>query len=339
MLMISVGLSPQIVTETLHALHEAGEPLPERLVLLTTARGRAAAQAHLLDPQTGRIAAWGKAWRVPGAARLAAGAEVVVTDGPGGGAETTRSAAQFARVAQRLISEIASDPSTALHVSLAGGRKSAAATLAVLMAIYGRPQDRLTHVVVEPEDAAGSDFFYPVPKATARVFTAGGASLDPSNGRVRLIDLPFVGLGGTGASALTEQLHKAIDTRLGEPRLIIHRETRRITWEGSDHVWPPQPAAFLAMLAEDLCSGGSGLPRSATPRDRFFRHYTPSRRHVGGLADPLDGEWMEEKASRVNRLARECGLVRGTGQLVRRDGRRSSAVYRLALDRSEVALA
>lgn len=339
-LLISVGLSPQIVTETLHALMEEGAPLPDRLILLTTRRGEAAVREHLLDSRTGRIAAWGREWRVAGAAGLAARAELVLTDSPSGDVETARAVAHFTRVAARLIAELTADPASALHVSLAGGRKSAAAALAVLMALHGRPQDRLTHVLVEPEEAAGSDLFYPRRRGVPAVFAQGGRGVDPAAARVRLVDLPFVGLGGDASAAMAEALTGRLATHLGGPRLVINGETGRVTWDGSAHTWPPQPAAFLAMLVEDLKSGGRGLPRTSTPRARFFRHY--ARRARGGamaLPDPLDGEWMEEKASRVNRLARDCGIASASGPLVRREGRRSSATYRLALDPTEVALA
>lgn len=56
-LLISVGLSPQVVTETVHALAECGEP-PEALTILTTSEGAAACRAVLLG-ERGALSLYG----------------------------------------------------------------------------------------------------------------------------------------------------------------------------------------------------------------------------------------------------------------------------------------
>ena len=40
------GLTPQVVTETLYALHQQGQALPEQLHILTTAEGYPAGPAN-----------------------------------------------------------------------------------------------------------------------------------------------------------------------------------------------------------------------------------------------------------------------------------------------------
>lgn len=74
------------------------------------------------------------------------------------------------------LRDLTSDPSTAIHASVAGGRKTMGALLANLMMIYGRPQDRLTHVLVSgPVDVEECPKFYfphlykpavPIPKVS-----------------------------------------------------------------------------------------------------------------------------------------------------------------------------
>lgn len=337
-LLVSVGLSPQVVTETLHAIFAAGDPLPTRLVLLTTAQGALAIRDHLTDPSSGRIARWGREWDIPEASDLARNSEIVTIESDAGDLESSRALAGFAREAEGLIREITDRENTTLHVSIAGGRKTASAMLAVLMAIHGRSQDRVTHVFVSPEGVVGSDFFYPT-RSSHRLFASGQRGIDSRNVKVRLVELPFSGLRFAESPNVRARVDQMMGCVLNTPRLRVSPARREVAWDGRSHVWPPQPTAFLAMLAEDRISNGSGIRRSGTSRARFLRHYKPaSQARALNLPDPLEGEWVEEKVSRVNRLARLCDIRPGGGLLVRREGVRASSVYHLALDPSDVDL-
>jgi len=87
------------------------------------------------------------------------------------------------------------DPSNAVFFSVAGGRKTMSACLMVAAQFYGRPQDRVFHVLVTPEFESNRDFFYP-PKTSVPV------ELRDRNGQVfikeskyatvNLVPLPFV---------------------------------------------------------------------------------------------------------------------------------------------------
>ncbi|MFC3118260.1 CRISPR-associated ring nuclease Csm6 [Jhaorihella thermophila] len=269
-LLVSVGLSPQVVTETLHALREAGKALPSRLILLTTRRGAEAVRDHLTDPVSGQIAAWGRAWDVAGADALAGRAEIVEIDSDSGDMDAARSLALFAAGAARLVRDLTSQPDVALHVSIAGGRKPAAAILGILMALHGRAQDRLSHVLVEPEGVVGSDFFFPSPQPR-KLFGRDGRAIDASAVRIRLLELPFPRLGpnlrdGFDAPTAFEEAIRGADSA---PRLVIDRSSSSLTWDGEGHVWPPMPLAFLSMVAEARIAG-QGAYRGRKHRGRPF---------------------------------------------------------------------
>ena len=55
------------------------------------------------------------------------------------------------------------DPETALHVSIAGGRKTMGYYLGYALSLFGRPQDRLSHVLVSPPFESHPQFYYPSP--------------------------------------------------------------------------------------------------------------------------------------------------------------------------------
>jgi CRISPR-associated protein (TIGR02584 family) len=337
-LMVSVGLSPQVVTETLHALFAAGEGLPTRLILITTVRGANAIRDHLIDPENGQIAAWGREWGIVGAEALAGATEIVAIETDSGDIDANRGHALFACGAERLIRSVTECSETTLHVSIAGGRKTAGAILSVLMALHGRAQDRVTHILVEPETAVGSDFFFPT-RTARKIFAAGGPAIDTSEVRLHLVDLPVTGLSAVMPAEVPDRLRNAFFNQIEAPRLRVHRSERKVNWDGRSLVWPPQPVAFLAMLVADRLSGGPGLSRSGTARSNFLHHYriTKDARKLD-LPDPLDGEWVEEKVSRVNKLAKACRIHPGGGNLVQREGPRACATYRVTVGVSDIAL-
>ncbi|WP_072745998.1 CRISPR-associated ring nuclease Csm6 [Oceanicella actignis] len=253
--------------------------------------------------------------------------------------DAARALALFARRASALIGELTASDEGSLHVSIAGGRKPAAAMLGALMALHGRPQDRLSHVLVEPEWLAGSDFFFPARRAR-RFFGPDGRAVDAAEARVRLLDLPFPRLrkalpGGLDPHAAVEA---AFDDAIDAPRLVVDPAQGRLWWDGMAMDWPPAPLAFLAMLAE-ACLSGRGVPRTGAPREAFMAHYrkAPRARRLD-LPDPLDGEWVEEKVSRLNALARDCGMRPGGGALARRHGARAQSECRLALTPQDIRL-
>jgi CRISPR-associated protein (TIGR02584 family) len=55
------------------------------------------------------------------------------------------------------------DPDTEIHVSIAGGRKTMGYYLGYALSLYGRPQDRLSHVLVSDPYETNRDFYYPTP--------------------------------------------------------------------------------------------------------------------------------------------------------------------------------
>ncbi len=337
-LVASLGLSPQVVTETLHALWTDRRWLPDRLVLLATPRAAALARAVLLDPEAGAIAGWGRDWGVPGAQALAAAAELVVAETDSGDTDAEAGAIAFAEAAWRVLARLAADPGTELHVSLAGGRKVAAALLAILMSVLGRPQDRLSHVLVQPEAAAGAGLFYPAP--APRPVLAAGAAVDAAALRVVLFDIPFprLALGSDAAGALGDFFARL--SREARPvRLTVDRAAGRLIWDGRAMPMPPAVAAFVAWLAAEQAAGRDGVPRVGATRAGYlaeYRCFAGRAAADGRLPDPLDPEWIEEKAARANKIADAAGARPRGARLIQRLGDRARALYRLALDPGEI---
>ena len=74
--------------------------------------------------------------------------------------------------------------------SIAGGRKTMTFLLGYAMSLYARPNDTLSHVLVD-EPYESSDFFYPTPYSKA-IRTRIGTTEDAKEANVSLALIPFV---------------------------------------------------------------------------------------------------------------------------------------------------
>jgi CRISPR-associated protein (TIGR02584 family) len=79
-----------------------------------------------------------------------------------------------------LIREFTADPDCALHVSIAGGRKTMGFFLGYALSLYGRPQDKLSHVLVSEPFESSSGFYYPTPASRFSNCPAAASSTPPA---------------------------------------------------------------------------------------------------------------------------------------------------------------
>lgn len=161
-LIISVGATPPVVTETVWKLFQL-QPVfvPHRIHLVTTAKGNEEfVKAGLLGPD-GKLAelfaASGHAYVEP---------EVNIPQGKDkAGIADIRTEAEnvaYGNEITRLVRDYAQDSSTRIHMSLAGGRKIMSWYAGAALSLFGRPRDQLSHVLVTPEILeACNDFWWP----------------------------------------------------------------------------------------------------------------------------------------------------------------------------------
>ncbi|MEI7970802.1 MAG: CRISPR-associated ring nuclease Csm6 [Betaproteobacteria bacterium] len=127
-LLAVTGLSPQVVTETLFALTQEQSPpfVPTEIHLITTAQGAEHARLELLSAAPGWFHRFSRDYGLPG---IAFDAEHIHTirDASGLPLEDIRDPSDNAIAANEitdLLRELTDDPDSALHVSIAGGRKT-----------------------------------------------------------------------------------------------------------------------------------------------------------------------------------------------------------------------
>ena len=204
------GLSPQIVTETLYALAVRPERsehvfVPTKIRLITTVEGARRAKDSLLSPGSGWFHRLQSDYGLP---EIEFGPQhiVVLKDRTGQPLDDIRTKDDNQRAADTITEEIRKltrDDDTALHVSIAGGRKTMGFYVGYALSLYGRTQDRLSHVLVTAPYESRPEFFYPAPQR--RVMTdREGRPYDAHDGRVTLAHIPFVRLrAGLGHDLLS----------------------------------------------------------------------------------------------------------------------------------------
>jgi len=332
----SVGLTPQIVTESLWALAVASQPLwlPDRLAIITTGSGARLAHETLVHPQRGAIARLGRAYGRPEVARLADHAEIRVIHRRGIVVEDVTNAESVSaadEAAYEFVRDLTSPATSKLRLVIAGGRKSLSIVLGIAMSLCGRACDQMSHVLVDQRWEARSDFFFPDPGD------------DEAAAAISLHIIPFPRLRSladprTQKGALADQLRR-VQARIDPPTIRIRRKQREILVGDQVVRLTPTLIAWVSALAEDGLTEALGLPRVGLPRTVVERHLRiATGSPTTDWPDPLDPEQTQEWTSRLNKLVAPCLRQRGPVPLVIRTGRYSASRYVLNASREQIFL-
>ncbi len=182
------GMSPAVVTETLYGIYRNGLPWPQSISILTTAKGEQRLSGSLPQAIESLCKRYGQT--LPAL-------EVHVIPGASGEAiEDARSLEDHEALGDfilRHVRDLTRDENVRVHASIAGGRKTMTFYLGYAMSLFGRLQDRLSHVLVSEPYETLPGFFYPTPEQEW-IDGRNGERLDASQAEVVLADIPFLRL-------------------------------------------------------------------------------------------------------------------------------------------------
>ena len=340
-LLCSVGLTPQIVTETLYALM-LKKWWPDQIIIITTGAGADACDKMLLDHKTGGLAHFKREYGKLATIEIAQKVQVITVKTDSGDLDDGRWTAKFSDEAKAIISEICSEPKNSVHVSISGGRKTAAAILALLMAIYGRAQDRISHVQTNPDMRRNPGFWFPT-KTSETLPLGDGKHVNSADVFINLIDVPFPRLykSLSEKNSSFKDSMELISAQANKPRLIIFGT--EISWNGTLIEMPPAIKAWMLWLANNF-DYGQGLIRVGSKRNDYLKFYQPVAGNLSLskakkiLPEFLEPEWMEEKASRVIKLAKQHKILPNGENLILKKGDRSVVSYFLNLRDHDVSI-
>lgn len=361
-LLVITGLTPQVVTETLFALwQDAPASLPTEIHVLSTAEGVERARLMLFSDEPGWFHRLLKDYRLP-PIRFGADSLHTLTDGGGHPLTDIRSGADNTAAADGVIEwvrRLTEDDDAQLHVSLAGGRKTLGFFAGYALSLYGRPQDRLSHVLVDAPFESHPGFFYPTPYSHVIYASPPDQKpLDTRNAAVTLADIPFVRLRHglpeallKGRSSFSATV-RAAQTALGPARLDIDLSARTVTSGGIAVPFPPAELAFYAWLARRAQRGLEPIPcPSPSLPDYPSRAYAEDYRReyhtilgelgdadrvVEGLCYGMDKNYFERRKSRVNRMLRDALGAGAAAYEIKGFGRRPRTTYGLSLSAHQI---
>lgn len=152
------------------------------------------------------------------------------------------------------IREKTLDPKNRLHCSIAGGRKTMSFYLGSALQLFGRPWDKLNHVIVTSEFESNPDFFYKPKKnrqLSYRTKEGRDIFLNTKDAKIMLAELPFIRLGrklplrGNSFRELVGEGQKEIDLLARQPEIAVSLSDRMVNIDGNILYLSPMLMFFL----------------------------------------------------------------------------------------------
>ncbi len=254
------GLSPQVITETLYALHQNQRKV-DMIHVITTRDGKEKIFSGLLSGDTGKYYQYLAEYNIDSAAIDFSHRNIhVVTDTHNNeipDITDEEDNERFLKKCLELTFHFTKNPETTVFFSLAGGRKTMSSCLALAVQMYGRSQDRLYHVLVSPEFESNRDFYYP-PKISRPVelrdHKGDPYAKETRFARVNLIHIPFVSIREQLAPEMLREPKDPASLMLSlikeeQYRLCVNLVDRKLIYRKAELDMMPAHLALYAFFA------------------------------------------------------------------------------------------
>ncbi len=255
------GLAPQVITETIYALLHQGRKV-DAVRVITTRQGRDRILTGLFAPENRVLA------------NLLADFGLTRAD-----LEFNSSSIQVLKTANGVeLNDIISrddneillkncldtafrltkEENTAVWFLVAGGRKTMTSCLTLAAQLYGRPQDRLLHVLISPEFENSRDFWYPPRKiGLVELHDAQGRPFYKESrfARIQLVTIPFVSVRHLLAANLLDHPRppaELMQSLIRDPQktLLVNLAEGKIIFNGIELDMHPARLALYTFFIE-----------------------------------------------------------------------------------------
>lgn len=350
-------MSPQIVTETVFALTQA-EPAfePTEIHLLTTSSGAEQARLNLLEGPRhfqrlcDELGLDPRIFHVENIhiIRAADGQPLSDIRHP----EDNEATADFIT---EWVRQLTSDPRSALHVSMAGGRKTMGYYAGYALSLFGREQDRLSHVLVSEGYESLPDFYFPT-RQPSTIYDRNQRALDASKAKVYLAKIPFVRLRQGLPQQLLDGEHSFNESirlsQLAQSRaeLVIDVHSQRLICKGQEVTLPPAQFAFYCWIvqrnkpisrleiAEKVLHTGYAS-EFLTFYKQLLGEFNVQDRVIDALQEGMDTNYLQSAIGGIKRsLEKQLGPVLAAPYLIHNlnAGKRDGARYALTLAEDQI---
>ena len=301
-LLVLVGLSPAVASETYYALRRQGDVVGA-ISIITTAAGIAKAKEQLDGPD-GAIRAINALRFSPedGVIDPPSLRFIVLNDQnhrPMDDLLSPKDHEAMVRIINQTVLSLTEDEEPPLHASLAGGRKTMAGALGSIMSLHARAEDCLSHVLAGPGLESNPNLMFPLP--------GSGPEFD-----VSLVEMPFVRvrslIGNHERQKGYEALIACAQNQIDAPITYFEIDNARLMTNDGAVLLSPLQSALLMVLHK---SGELGLNAQNFSLDDFliiYRRAGGSFSQSNALKKRLkrDGPetWISEHISRLRKKLR-----------------------------------
>lgn len=258
-LLAVTGLNPQVITETLYALHQSNRKI-DSVHVITTRDGKEKIYAELFSGGKGYLYRYLNEYGIdPSSIDFSYKNIHIITDKHGNEISDIISETDNEKLLKKCLDltfHFTNKPDTAVFFSIAGGRKTMSSCLTLAAQMYGRTQDRLYHVLVSPEFESNRNFYYP-PKESQRIKLADNKGQpfykETKFAHVNLIPVPFVSIRkNLSPELLTEPMDPATLMlsliKEKRPRLTVNLIFKKIIYKKSECDMMPSRMALYAFF-------------------------------------------------------------------------------------------
>ncbi len=261
-----------------------------------------------------------------------------------------------------VIRNFTSSNENELHVSIAGGRKTMGFYAGYALSLYGRSQDRMSHVLVEEKFEKCNDvingFYYPTPN-TRLVFGKEGVSQDAKDAKEKiwLANIPFVRL----RHHLPEKtlLHKAkfsevverIALATGDIRVVIDIKKQTLFVNSVPCKLAARELAFYVWFVKQLSTANLTLRMPvegesiAEYRDAFLMEYKLIKGEMAAteaiestLTKGMDKSFFEQRLTAVRKAFKETYGEEVAKRLAIINTKRGQSNYGLTLTAKQIEI-
>lgn len=346
-LLTLAGHSPAIITETLYALTQQQAYVPTEIHVITTSSGQEKLISTLLG-DNGVLTRFCNEYGVT-MPKFTEAFIHVITDANGAVLHDLQTEADNEAAADFItqkVRELTRDENTSLHVSIAGGRKTMTYYLGYAMSVFGRIQDRMSHVLVDDRYAIPS-FYYPTYTNCTITNTRNGDSFDAKDVVVTLGELPFIRL----RDGLTEDLlnnestsySKLIETAQRQFAPInvrvIYGDTTELYCGGEKITLPDSQLALYIWMLQRRKSNKVAVDftdkiKKSTLADEFKKVYGKVSResgHFDNTINEIDTDYFGAPRTRINnKLKNILGKPGAKPYLIESYGNKNAKQYDIA---------
>ena len=349
------GMSPQIVTETLYSLAIAQEKtfVPTEIYLVTTKAGAIEAKLKLLHPKTGMFYALCHDYQLDNIKFTED--NIYIIEGADGQQLDDIKTPQQNEAAADFITEVVGrlthDQDSALHVSIAGGRKTMGYYLGYALSLYGRAQDSLSHVLVTDRYEGLKDFFYPSPDSHV-IEDRDGKALDAHEAEVMLAEIPFVRLRDglperllNGKIGFSESVNFARQMEM-EPSLRVDQVQRKLIVNGIEIKLSDVNYVFYLWILERSLNGEQTLRIEGNQpyAEEYMQRYEQilgemksKERICNALNQGMPSNWMSERKTAIQKgFESALGKQAAKSYVVQSTGRNNKLSYFIGLSEEQV---